>query len=106
VEAGIRAGELFVAWVVASVQPHFLASSHPKMALFRDLGVEPRVSLCDVHEYVSAETLALPACRTIDLAKNDSFRNRELRSLHPAFRDGDLLGLLAGRDGLTGRKPP
>ena len=56
-----------------------LASSHPKMALFRDLGVGPRVSLCDVHEYVSAETLALPVCRTIDLAKNDSFWPREPR---------------------------
>jgi hypothetical protein len=38
------------------------------MALFRDLGVRPRDSLCDVQEYVSAESLAF-----LDLAKNDHF---------------------------------
>jgi hypothetical protein len=53
------------------------------MALFRDLGVglpmcRTNVSLCDVQEYVSAETLA-----RLDLAKNDSFRPRERRRLHP-----------------------
>ena len=39
------------------------------MALFRNLGVKPRVSLCDVLSYVSAQTLVF-----LDLAKR-SFLN-------------------------------
>ena len=40
------------------------------MALFRNLGVKLRVSLCDVLSYVSAQTLVF-----LDLAKNYSFLN-------------------------------
>ena len=47
-------------------------SSRSEMALFRNLCVELRIGLCDVPEYVSAQILAL-----LDLAKNDSFLNRE-----------------------------
>jgi hypothetical protein len=42
-----------------------LISFHPEMALFRNLGVNLRNHLCDVHMYVSAQFL--------DLAKNCSF---------------------------------
>jgi len=38
------------------------------MALFRNVGVKLRVSLCDVLSYVSAQTLVF-----LDLAKNCSF---------------------------------
>ncbi len=40
------------------------------MALFRNLGVELRGSLCDVQSYVSAQALVF-----LDLAKNCSFLN-------------------------------
>jgi len=37
-----------------------LISFYPQMALFRNLGVKLRVSLCDVLSYVSAQTLVFP----------------------------------------------
>ena len=40
------------------------------MALFHNIGVKLRVSLCDVLSYVSAQTLVF-----LDLAKNCSFLN-------------------------------
>jgi hypothetical protein len=40
------------------------------MALFRNLGVKLRGSLCDVLKYVSAQPLVF-----LDLAKNSSFMN-------------------------------
>jgi len=40
------------------------ASSRPETALFCNLGVRLRITLCDVHEYASAEILAF-----LDLAE-------------------------------------
>jgi len=40
------------------------------MALFRNIGVKLRVSLCDVLSYVSAQTLVF-----LDLAENSLFMN-------------------------------
>jgi hypothetical protein len=45
-----------------------LTSFRPEMALFRNLGVNLRVSLRDVPKYLSAQTLVL-----LNLAKNRSF---------------------------------
>jgi hypothetical protein len=53
------------------------------MALFRNLGVNLRVFLCGVQEYVSAQTLDF-----IDLAKNHSFPNWKLSNTSPDFPDG------------------
>ena len=36
---------------------YLLTSFHPEMALFRNLGVNPRDRLCDVPMYVSAQSL-------------------------------------------------
>jgi hypothetical protein len=44
-----------------------LISFHPEMALFRNLGVNLRNYLCDVHMYVSAQFLDF-----LDVAKNCS----------------------------------
>jgi len=61
-----------------------LACSRPETALFRDLGVNPRLSLCGVQEYASAESLDF-----LKLAENRSFLPRELRCSHPEFQDGN-----------------
>jgi hypothetical protein len=45
-----------------------LTRFHPEIALFRNLGVNLRNYLCDVHMYVSAQFLDF-----LDLAKNCSF---------------------------------
>jgi len=49
----------------------------PEMPLFRNLCVNLRVSLCDVLEYVSAQTLDF-----LDLTKNRLFPHRKLRRFH------------------------
>ena len=58
-----------------------LARSRSEMALFRNLFVELRIGLCGVPSYASAQILAL-----LDLAKNDSFLNRERVSGGPRWK--------------------
>ena len=53
------------------------------MALFRNVGVKLRVSLCDVLPYVSAQTLIF-----LDLAKNCSFLNWKLAVPNVSLTDG------------------
>ena len=60
-----------------------LARSRPETALFRDLGVNLRVSLCGVQEYASAQILI-----SLTLHENPSFLHRELRRSHRSFRMG------------------
>ena len=52
---------------------HFLASFHPEMALFRNLGVNLQDRLCGVPTYASAQSLDF-----LDLAKNSSFLDWKL----------------------------
>jgi hypothetical protein len=61
-----------------------IVSFHPEMALFRNLCVNLRVSLCDVHKYVSAKTPDF-----LDLAENYLFPNWKLISTSPDFPDGN-----------------
>jgi len=56
------------------------------MPLFRNLCVNLRVSLCDVPEYVSAQTLDF-----LDLAKNRLFPQRKLHSSHPGLSGWELI---------------
>jgi hypothetical protein len=53
------------------------------MALFRNLGVNLRVALCDVPKYVSAPTLDF-----LKLAKNRSFPAQKSPRAHTDFPDG------------------
>ena len=53
------------------------------MALFHNLGVKLRGSLCDVPKYVSAQPLVF-----LDLAKNSSFMNWKLTVLTVELVDG------------------
>ncbi len=66
-----------------------LVSFHPEMALFRNLCVKLRNCLCDVLQYVSAQSLDF-----LDLAKNCSFLNRKLRRVHPELLGGHYLSCL------------
>jgi len=52
--------------------------------LFRDLGVDQRISLCDVQEYISAQILDL-----LKHAKYHSFPPREPSRPYPEFLDGN-----------------
>jgi len=56
------------------------------MALFRNLGVKLRVSLCDVLSYVSAQPLVF-----LELAKNYPFLNWKPSVPTFALMDGDYL---------------
>ncbi len=53
------------------------------MALFRNLGVKLRVSLCDVLTYVSAQTFVF-----LELAENCSFLNWKLTVPTATLMDG------------------
>ncbi len=61
------------------------------MALFRNICVKLRVSLCDVLSYVSAQTLVL-----LDLAKNCSFLNWKPAVSTIAIMDGNELWFVNG----------
>jgi hypothetical protein len=63
--------------------PERLISFPPEMALFRNLGVNLRVSLCDLPQYVSQPTLDF-----LNLAKNRSFPARKPPRPHTDFPDG------------------
>ncbi len=63
------------------VSSTILASFHPEMALFRNLGVNLRDRLCDVPTYVSAQSLDF-----LDLAKNCSFLNWKLTPVPSVVR--------------------
>ena len=71
-----------------------LASFHPEMALFRNLGVNLRDRLCDVPTYVSAQSLEF-----LDLAKNYSFLNWKLTPVPSVVRfiSGWALAKVPGR---------
>jgi len=56
------------------------------MALFRNLRVKPRGSLCDVLQYVSAQPLVF-----LDLAKNCTFMNWKLIVPGVQLMDGHSL---------------
>jgi hypothetical protein len=60
-----------------------LVSPRPEMAFFRNLGVNLRVSLCDVPQYVSAQTLDF-----LNLAKNRSLPARKPPRDHTDLSDG------------------
>ena len=60
-------------------------SLRPGLALFRNLGVNLRVSLCDVPEYVSAQTLDF-----LNLATNHSFPPRKPRRSHTGVSGWEL----------------
>ena len=62
-----------------------VASFRPEMALFRNLGVNLRVSLCDVPENVSAQTLDF-----LKLAKNRSIPPRKPRCPHTGVSGWEL----------------
>ena len=63
------------------------ASFRPERAIFPNLGVNPRVYLCDVQEYASAQTLGF-----LDLGKTISFPNRKRATVAPEFPDRHKLG--------------
>ena len=63
-----------------------LASFRPEMALFHNLGVNLRVFLCDVPEYVSAQTIDF-----LKLAKNRSIPPRKSRRPHAGVSGWELV---------------
>jgi hypothetical protein len=66
------------------------ASSRPKTALFGNLGVDLRISLCGVQEYASAQILDL-----LDLAEKSLVSaSRTARSPSREFPDGNRLVLV------------
>jgi hypothetical protein len=60
-----------------------LGSVHPEMALSRNLGVNPRDSLCGVLPYASEQFLDF-----LDLAQKFSFLDWKLTRVQNAFLDG------------------
>ncbi len=62
------------------------ASSRPKTALFGNLGVDLRISLCGVQEYASAQILDL-----LDLARKSLVFASGTAPSPPAFPDGNGL---------------
>jgi len=61
-----------------------LTSSRPKTALFGNLGVDLRISLCGVQEYVSAQILDL-----LDLARKSLIFASGTAQFPPEFLDGN-----------------
>jgi hypothetical protein len=62
------------------------ASSRPETALFCNLGVRRRISLCGVHEYASAQILAF-----LDLAEKSLVSASRTALSPPEFPDGNRL---------------
>jgi hypothetical protein len=63
------------------------ASSRPETALFGNLGVRLRISLCGVHGYASAQILVF-----LDLARKPLVSASRTTLSPPEFPDGNGLG--------------
>ncbi len=63
------------------------ASSRPKTAIFGNLGVDLRISLCGVQEYASVQILDL-----LDLARKSLVFASGTAPSPPELPDGDRLG--------------